>query len=152
MQISAIILLSSYQLIMLIQAPLLFGIAFGALFNTILPSWLIELFLTSVLIYTFIKTIQKGLMLHQKETKQHSDERLLKEEKNEMHHLLIQQERARNNHPSLLSYDAARLDLITESEKKMFPIKEVLIIFGIWLVVLLYTLMRGGLSSFNYRY
>lgn len=132
-----------YQFIMLIQAPLLFGTAFGALLNTIFPAWLIELMLTSIITLMCIQSIKKGLMLHRKETKQHSEERLLKGDQTEMQPL-SQPERARNNHPSLLSYDTARLDPITEAEKKLVPIKEVLIIFGIWVVVVLYTLMRGG--------
>jgi uncharacterized membrane protein YfcA len=132
-----------YQFMMLIQAPLLFGTAFGALVNTILPSWLIEILLTSVLIYTCITSFKKGIMLHQKESKHKSAEQILEGEKSEKQPL-CQPEMAHNNHRYLESYDTARLDPITKAEKRWVPIKEVLIIFGIWIVVVLYTLMRGA--------
>lgn len=132
-----------YQLIMLVQAPLLFGTSLGALLNTLFPAWLIEILLTSVLVFMCYNTFKKGFMLYNKESKQSSNERLLPGQGSELKPL-SDTERSHNNHPALIPYDTARLDPIAEEEKKMVPLKEVLIIFGIWIIVVLYTLMKGG--------
>jgi uncharacterized membrane protein YfcA len=48
-----------YDLILLTTSPLLLGISTGVMLNEILPSWVIELLLTIVLVYMTFNTSQK---------------------------------------------------------------------------------------------
>ena len=48
-----------YDLILLTNSPLLLGISTGVMLNEILPSWVIELLLTIVLVYMAFNTSQK---------------------------------------------------------------------------------------------
>jgi uncharacterized membrane protein YfcA len=135
--------LINYQLIMLVQAPLLFGTAFGAIINTILPSWLIELLLTMMIVVMCYKTLKKGLSLYKVESRHILEEKLLDRSSTE-NSSSPESEIAYNTLPSLDLNNTKHLESIIESEKRMIPIKEITITFGVWLVIVVYTFLRGG--------
>jgi uncharacterized membrane protein YfcA len=135
--------LINYQLIMLVQAPLLFGTAFGAIINTILPAWLIELLLTMMIVVMCYKTLKKGLSLYKVESRHILEEKLLDRSSTE-NSSSPESEIAYNTLPSLDLNNTKHLESIIESEKRMIPIKEITITFGVWLVIVVYTFLRGG--------
>lgn len=131
-----------YKLIVVVQAPILLGTFFGALLNAIFPSWLIEFILTSVLAFMFYSTTKKAMMLYQKETKLISKDRLLPIQ-TEMN-LLPDSENSQKGDRAVISIDTEKLEFIISEEKRVLPVNEVLMIVGIWLIVVLFTLMKGG--------
>ena len=54
------------KFIMLVQSPMLLGATFGAIINTILPAWLIELMLAITLAAMCYSSIKKGIALFRK--------------------------------------------------------------------------------------
>lgn len=132
-----------YELIVLVQAPILLGTFFGALLNAIFPSWLIELVLTSVLGFMFYTTLKKAMVLYRKESKLISNQSLLGEKMKEDIRYSIA-ETAQSSDRANLDRESAKLAAILSKEESLLPLKEFLIIVGIWVIVVLFTLMKGG--------
>jgi uncharacterized membrane protein YfcA len=128
-----------YELIVLVQAPILLGTFFGALLNAIFPSWMIELILTSVLGFMFYTTLQKAMILYRKESKMISNEPLLGgKPKEDIRYSIAESAQSSNQ------LESKQLTAILEKEKSPLPLKNFLIIVGIWVIVVLFTLMKGG--------
>lgn len=131
-----------YKFIMLVQSPLLLGATVGAIINTILPAWLIELMLALTLATMCYSTTKKGITLFKKETKENSNERLLPQEyemKSTVH-----ADTSSSSEGAQEVIEDEKLRAILNEEKKIVPLKEVCVIFGIWVTVVIFTFMRGG--------
>ncbi len=131
-----------YKFIILVQSPMLLGATFGAITNTILPAWLIELMLAITLSAITYSSTKKGITLFRKETKENSSERLLLQE-NEMKSVVHVDGTSCSEGTHEVIEDE-KLRAILNEEKKIAPLKEVLVIFGIWVIVVIFTFMRGG--------
>lgn len=132
-----------YELIMLVQAPMLLGITFGAIINTILPSWLIELMITLVIGFMCYSTINKAIALFHKESKKLSTECLIPASETELKSVVKFEVNSHDENASS-STKSVELETIVQEEKKILPIKKVAVIIGIWLLVVLFTLIKGG--------
>jgi uncharacterized membrane protein YfcA len=131
-----------YKLIMLVQAPMLLGATFGALVSTTIPSWLIELMVTTTVVFLCYNTTKKAIALYRQETKELSNERLLSDkpdlrdsENLEATSYGVELHRHTENE---------QLRAIYREETRMLPIKEILVIFGVWILAISFTFMEGG--------
>jgi uncharacterized membrane protein YfcA len=131
-----------YKLIMLVQAPMLLGATLGALVSTTMPSWLIELLVTITVVITCYTTTKKAFALHKQETKELSNERLICDKPD-----LRDSENLETTPYGIEVHrhaDYEKLRAIYRQERRSLPIQEVSAIIGIFLLFILFTLMKGG--------